>query len=126
MNRTSLFPALAFGGGALAYILRLMQNRTGFEFPSGLPVAGNLWAILLPVVLAVILAASLVLGSVTAPVLAWTVADAAIATMTILNLGVLVLLRNEVKEETKKLPLIVRRQGGCISCKEKDSERSRL
>ena len=61
MNRTSLFPALAFGGGALAYILRLMQNRTGFEFPSGLPVAGNLWAILLPVVLAVILAASLVL-----------------------------------------------------------------
>ena len=62
MNRTSLFPALAFGGGALAYILRLMQNRTGFEFPSGLPVAGNLWAILLPVVLAVILAASLVLN----------------------------------------------------------------
>ena len=74
----------------------------------------------------VVLAASLVLGSVTAPALAWTVADAAIATMTILNLGVLVLLRNEVKEETKKLPLIVRRQDGCISCKEKDSERSRL
>ena len=60
MNRTSLFPALAFGGGALAFLLRFMQNRTGFD-PSGLPVAGNLWAILLPVVLVLVLAAALIL-----------------------------------------------------------------
>lgn len=61
MNRTSLFPALAFGGSALAYSFRLLQNRTGFE-PSGLPVSGSPWAILLPVVLALVLAASLILA----------------------------------------------------------------
>ena len=67
MNRTLLFPALAFGGGGLAYILRFMQNRTGFE-SSGLPIAGNLWAILLLAVLALILAAALALiGRIRAP-----------------------------------------------------------
>ena len=66
----------------------------------------------------VTVAASLAVGAVTAPALAWTVADAAIAVMTILNLGVLVLLRREVKEETGALFPNVRGRGGCISCKE--------
>ena len=48
MKKQLLFPALAVGGGAAALALRLAQNRTGFESSSGLPVAGNLWAMLLP------------------------------------------------------------------------------
>ena len=70
------------------------------------------------------LAASLAVGAVTAPTLAWTVADAAIAVMTILNLLLLVLLRSEVKTETSILLSSVPRRGRRISCKEKQSERS--
>ena len=70
------------------------------------------------------LAASLAVGAVTAPTLAWTVADAAIAVMTILNLLLLVLLRSEVKTETNILLSSVPRRGRRISCKEKQSERS--
>lgn len=72
----------------------------------------------------ILTAASLAVGAVTAPALAWSVADAAIAAMTILNLGVLVLLRKEVKAETEALGLIVPRGRKCISCKEHSSERS--
>ena len=74
----------------------------------------------------VMLAASLAVGGVTAPTLAWTVADGAIAVMTLLNLLVLVVLRREVREETE----ILFRTGGMgadrISCKEKPSERRPL
>ena len=70
------------------------------------------------------LAASLAVGAVTAPTLAWTVADAAIVVMTILNLLLLVLLRSEVKTETSILLSSVPRRGRRISCKEKQSERS--
>jgi len=45
-------------------------------------------------------AASLVVGSVAAPTLAWQLADAAIAVMTLLNLLVLLLMHREVEEET--------------------------
>ena len=72
----------------------------------------------------VILAASLAVGAVTAPTLAWTVADAAISVMTLLNLGVLVLLRGEVKDETKALLSVVPPRRSCIFCKEKHPERS--
>jgi AGCS family alanine or glycine:cation symporter len=72
----------------------------------------------------VILAASLAVGAVTAPTLAWTVADAAISVMTLLNLGVLVLLRGEVKDETKALLSVVPTRRSCIFCKEKHPERS--
>ena len=71
----------------------------------------------------VILAASLAVGAVTAPTLAWTVADAAISVMTLLNLGVLVLLRGEVKDETKALLSVVPPRRSCIFCKEKHPER---
>lgn len=47
------FPALAFGGGAAAFVLRLLQNHTGFEAATGLPVPGNRWGILLAALLAV-------------------------------------------------------------------------
>ena len=74
----------------------------------------------------VMLAASLAVGGVTAPTLIWTVADGAIAVMTLLNLLVLVVLRREVREETE----ILFRTGGLgadrISCKEKPSERRPL
>ncbi len=47
--------------------------------------------------------ASLLLGALTAPTLAWTLADGAIALMTLLNLAVLLLLHREVKAETDRL-----------------------
>ncbi len=50
-----------------------------------------------------IFAVSLILGAVTAPGIAWTLADGAIALMTLLNLAVLLLLHREVKSETDRL-----------------------
>ncbi len=48
-------------------------------------------------------AASLVVGAVTAPALAWELADLAIGIMTLLNLSVLLLMHREVAEETERL-----------------------
>ncbi len=48
-------------------------------------------------------AAALVLGSVTAPALAWTLSDVTIGLMTVLNLAVLVLMSGEVADETHRL-----------------------
>lgn len=45
------YPLLAVLGGAAAFALRLMQNRTGFEDSTGLPVAGNHFAVALPILL---------------------------------------------------------------------------
>ncbi len=71
-----------------------------------------------------LLAASLAAGSVTAPALAWEVADGAIALMTVLNLAVLTALHKEVAEETKRLDMGNIKGKGCISCQQKHLERS--
>ena len=44
MKKYAVYPLLALAGGAAAFVLRLAQNRTGFEAATGLPVAGNLWS----------------------------------------------------------------------------------
>ena len=54
-----LFTALA--GGGLSFALRLAQNRTGFEPDTGLPIPGNIFALVLPVVLSALAAAMAVL-----------------------------------------------------------------
>ena len=41
MNRRYALPLTAALGGAAACVLRLLQNRTGFEADTGLPVPGN-------------------------------------------------------------------------------------
>ena len=41
MKRYAVFPALALGGGCAAFILRLLQQRTGFEPDTGLPIPGT-------------------------------------------------------------------------------------
>ena len=64
----------------------------------------------------VALAVSLILGSVTAPTLAWTLADGAIAWMTLLNLVVLLLMNREVKDETELLFPPHNSGPTCISC----------
>ena len=74
MKKKVLYPALAFGGGGIAYMLRLMQNLTGFEAATGLPVAGNLWAMLLPAFLALVLALALLLVA-RVPVCKWDPTD---------------------------------------------------
>jgi AGCS family alanine or glycine:cation symporter len=70
-----------------------------------------------------VLAASLAVGAVTAPAVAWTVADAVIAVMTLLNLAVLLLMSKEVKAETEGLLLSDPARGKGISCKENHLER---
>ena len=52
---------------------------------------------------AVSLTVATLVGAVTAPTLAWSVADTAIALMTVLNLMILLLLHREVEEETRRL-----------------------
>ena len=66
INRSMLLPGLALVGGAAAFVLRLQQNRTGFEAATGLPVPGNPWGIALMILL-VVLAAGVWLLSRQAP-----------------------------------------------------------
>jgi AGCS family alanine or glycine:cation symporter len=66
----------------------------------------------------VLLAASLAVGAVASPEVAWSLADAAIALMTLVNLSALLLLQREVAEETDAL-FLSHPCGGCrICCKE--------
>lgn len=67
---------------------------------------------------------SIVVGAVITPTVAWTLADAAIGCMTILNLGMLTLLLPEVREETEQLFSRVSFGRWCISCRKDRSERS--
>lgn len=60
MKKPLLLPFIALVGGAAAAVLRLLQNTTGFEEGTGLPIPGNLPATAL-VILLVLLAAVLIL-----------------------------------------------------------------
>jgi len=59
MKRLSLIPLTALLGGAVSFILRLLQNRTGFEPDTGLAVPGNAPALALVIFLALTAAALL-------------------------------------------------------------------
>jgi hypothetical protein len=56
MKKYVIFPLLALAGGACGFAVRLLQDRTGFESDTGLPVSGNPYALLLPVLLAALAA----------------------------------------------------------------------
>ena len=47
MKKETLFPLAATAGGIVAFLLRFLQNRTGFEATTGLPVPGNIPGIML-------------------------------------------------------------------------------
>ena len=47
MKKYICFPLLALVGGGAAFVLRLLQRRTGFEADTGLPIPGNPYALLL-------------------------------------------------------------------------------
>ena len=49
MKKYLLWPLMAVIGGAGAFVLRLLQRSTGFEADTGLPIPGNLYALLLAV-----------------------------------------------------------------------------
>ena len=49
-----MLPLWALLGGAAAFILRMLQNQTGFEAVTGLPVTGCIPAIILPLLLLVL------------------------------------------------------------------------
>ena len=58
MKKNLALPALAIFGGAASFLLRLLQNRTGFEPDTGLPVPDNIPGLAL-IALLVLLAAAL-------------------------------------------------------------------
>ena len=64
MKRRSVISILSVALGAAAFALRLLQRKTGFEVDTGLPIPGNVPAILLPVLLA---AAAVLLLSMVRP-----------------------------------------------------------
>ncbi len=66
MKKQLLLPLTAAAGGAAALVLRLLQNQTGFESGTGLPIPGNVPALALAILLAA-LAAVLLLLSRTIP-----------------------------------------------------------
>lgn len=57
MKKRLLLPMAAAAGGAAALVLRLLQNKTGFEAATGLPIPGNAPGLALAVLLAVLAAA---------------------------------------------------------------------
>ncbi|MBQ4111509.1 MAG: alanine:cation symporter family protein [Clostridia bacterium] len=71
-----------------------------------------------------LLTASLIVGAVATPSLAWGLADVAISLMTLLNLMVLMALHREVAEETELLEIRNKMGKICISCQQKHPERS--
>lgn len=63
MKKYVFVPVLILGGGACAFLLRLMEIRTGFESATGLPVPGTVWRYLLAAVLVLLAAVLLMIGS---------------------------------------------------------------
>lgn len=57
MKKQLLLPLVSVAGGAAALVLRLLQNKTGFEPATGLPVPGSAPGLALAVLLAVLAAA---------------------------------------------------------------------
>ena len=51
MKHRFFIPALSVCFGAAGFLLRLLQNRTGFEPDTGLPIPGSVPAVLLPILL---------------------------------------------------------------------------
>ena len=51
MSKQYALPLAAVLGGAAAFVLRLLQNQTGFEPETGLPIPGNLAGMSLVVLL---------------------------------------------------------------------------
>lgn len=90
------FPALALAGGAAAFVLRLLQVRTGFEAETGLPIPGNPWGPVL-IVLLLLLAAGLALlawklpQEPAAPGFPQAFSTTSTGTLTVLILGVFLL-----------------------------------
>jgi hypothetical protein len=58
MKKETLFPLAATAGGIVAFLLRFLQNRTGFEATTGLPIPGNIPGIIL-VLFLILMAAGL-------------------------------------------------------------------
>lgn len=52
MKKQLFFPLAAVAGGAAALVLRLLQNRTGYEPDTGLPIPGNVPGMALALLLA--------------------------------------------------------------------------
>ena len=65
----------------------------------------------------------LMLGSVTAPTLAWTLADGAIALMTVMNLLILLFMQKEVVQETNLLFFRYEKSQNSIVCEGKNQSK---
>lgn len=67
MKQIHPFQFAVIGGGVLACMLRIQEARTGFEPETGLPIAENLWRILLPVALIALIIVFFLILRKTAP-----------------------------------------------------------
>ena len=90
------FPALALAGGAAAFVLRLLQVRTGFEAETGLPIPGNPWGVMLVVLLLLLTAALALLAwklpqEPTAPGFPQSFSTTSTGTLTVLIMGIFLL-----------------------------------
>ena len=61
MKKSLFLPVYAVIGDIIAFILRLLQNRSGFDAATGLPIRGNLFHVLLPLYLLLFAASLLVI-----------------------------------------------------------------
>ena len=67
MDKRYALPLTAALGGAAACVLRLLQNHTGYEADTGLPIPGNFAALALAVLLAGLAAALALTGELWKP-----------------------------------------------------------
>ena len=63
MKKYIFIPVLVLGGSVCAFLLRLMEIRTGFESTTGLPVPGSIWRCLLVTLLILLAVILLLMGS---------------------------------------------------------------
>ena len=62
MKRIPLLPLFSLTGGIVAFLLRLLLRKTGFESATGLPISGSAAAVLLPILLIVCAAILVILA----------------------------------------------------------------
>ena len=61
MKKTAFFPLLSIFGGVICFVLRTLQNRSGFEADTGLPISGSIYGYLLPATLSILAVAAFLL-----------------------------------------------------------------
>jgi len=62
MKKYFYLPAVPLAGGVVCFLLRLLQNRTGYEPDTGLPIPGSPFSLLVPLALILLAAVLMVMA----------------------------------------------------------------